>query len=366
MMATKKRSGIFTTGLAIFSMFFGAGNLIFPLLIGQSVGDNVWYAIGGLGITAVLVPLAGLTAMLLHDADTDSFFGSIGRLPGIALLFLLQLILGPFGVIPRLVTLMHATSSPYLGGLPLIPFSLLTASVIFFFSFQKRRLVGLLGAVLTPLLLLSLGALFFFGLTDGSSLTSQQVSKFESFQSGLLGGYNTMDLIAALLFATVILPHFKAGSTDKGTPLKNMFFSSLIAALLLLLTYIGLCLISANHPHLGAGQPPEQLLNAIATSLLGPRGGLIATVAILLACLTTAITLASIFADYLSNTLSGGGLGNKRSLAATLLITTLFANMGFSGLASFLGPLLQVIYPGLILLTLYNILKVSLKSTKPV
>src|SRR5579859_7269674 len=101
----KSRSSLLTTGLALFSMFFGAGNLIFPLLIGNFAGSNVWFAIAGLGVTAVVVPFLGLAAMVFFQGDLHRFFGRVGKVPGMLLLFLLQLILGPFGVIPRLVTL---------------------------------------------------------------------------------------------------------------------------------------------------------------------------------------------------------------------------------------------------------------------
>lgn len=356
------QAGPLTTGLALFSMFFGAGNLIFPLLIGKAVGDNVWFAISGLGITAVLVPFLGLAAMVLFQADYQRFFGRIGKIPGLLLVLLLQLILGPFGVIPRLVTLMHAMAGHYLFDMPLALFSILAVTVIFGCSFKREQLIRFLGTILTPLLLLSLVALIFFGLTGNSSLNPSSASAEDSFLQGLFGGYNTMDLIAAFLFATVVLPHFQKESTlehpqqGQRSILRKMVFSSLIAASLLFLTYVGLCLISARHGWaLDAAHPPEQMLSAIAVKLLGPVGGSIAAIAVITACLTTAITLASIFADYLRKDLCKEKISATSALIATLATTTLFANLGFGGIAAFLGPILQIVYPGLILLTLLNL-----------
>ena len=355
-------SSLFTTGLALFSMFFGAGNLIFPLLIGKAVEGNVWFAICGLGLTAVLVPFLGLAAMVLFEADYQRFFGRVGKTPGLLLLLLLQLILGPLGVIPRLITLMHATAGPYLFNIPLMLFSIFAAVIIFGCSFKRHRLIGFLGAILTPILLLSLAALVFMGLTHSSSLNISAVSVSESFLQGLLGGYNMMDLIAAFLFASVVLPHFQK-ETELEHPaqrrrslLKKMLFSSLIAAFLLFLTYVGLCLISAHHSGaLDPASPPEQMLNAIAVMLLGPVGGCIAAVAVIVACLTTAMTLVSIFADYLRKDLCKEKISPTLALVLTLIVTTLFANLGFGGIAAFLGPIVQVVYPGLILLTLLNL-----------
>lgn len=357
-----RKSSLLTTGFALFAMFFGAGNLIFPLLIGKSVGDNVWMAISGLGLTAVIVPFLGLAAMVLFQADYHRFFGRLGKVPGILLLLLLQLILGPFGVIPRLVTLMHALVKPYLFDIPLVLFSILAAGVIFGCSFKRQRLIAFLGAILTPILLLSLAALVFLGLTDGSSLNPVSPSAGDSFMQGMLGGYNTMDLIAAFLFATVVLPHFQKESEleepkqRRRTLLRKMVFSSLIAASLLFLTYVGLCLISAHHGwSLDAALPPEQMLSAIATKLLGPAGGCIAAIAVVTACLTTAMTLASIFADYLRKDLFKEKISPTFALILTLMMSTLFANLGFGGIAAFLNPILEVVYPGLILLTLLNL-----------
>ncbi len=317
----------------------------------------------GLGVTAVIVPFLGLAAMIFFQADLHRFFGRIGKVPGMLLLFLLQVILGPFGVIPRLVTLMHATAAPYLFDMPLILFSILAAGLIFACSLKREWLIGILGKVLTPLLLLSLAALVFFGLKGGSSLSPTSSSAGSSFLEGLLGGYNTMDLIAAFLFATVVLPHFKqeveeeqAGQKRRSL-LRKMFFSSLIAASLLFLTYIGLCLISAYHGGaLDTAYPPEQLLNVFAIKLLGLAGGSIAAVTVITACLTTAMTLALIFADYLRKDLCREKISPAVALGITLAVTTLFANLGFGGIAAFLGPILQVVYPGLILLTGLNLL----------
>ncbi len=353
-------SSLFTTGLALFSMFFGAGNLIFPLLIGKVVGENVWFAIAGLGLTAVIVPFLGLATMVLFKGDHKRFFERLGKIPGMLLLLLLQLILGPFGVIPRLVTLMHAMAKPYLFDMSLPIFSILAAILIFVCSFKKEKLIGFLGMVLTPVLLLSLAALVFFGLFNGSSFTPAPLSAKDSFFEGLVGGYHTMDLIAAFLFATIVLPHFQKNEGPlqaKSSMLKKMFLSSLIAASLLFFTYLGLALISAYHGwSLDPSFPPQQLLSAIAMKLLGPLGGCLAAVAVITACLTTAMTLAAIFSDYLRKSICKEKISPMASLSITLAATTLFANLGFGGIAAFLGPILQIVYPGLILLTILNFL----------
>lgn len=357
-----KKSSVITAGLALFAMFFGAGNLIFPLMLGKTVGNNLGPAIVGFGLTAVIVPFLGLAAMILFQVDYHRFFGRLGKIPGAMLVLLLQLLLGPLGVIPRLVTLMHAMVTPYFSDLSLTLFNILMAIVIFGCCIRRQRMIGLLGTLLTPLILVSLMALVYVGLTHSSSLSSVSLPAKESFYEGLSGGYNTMDLIAAFLFATLILPHFQKEAhplQKKQGLFKKMGFSSLIAAALLFLTYVGLCLTSVYHGwKLDADCPPEQMLSAISVKLLGPIGGGIAALAVITACLTTAMTLASIFADYLRKDLCKEKISPAIALTVTLIICTLFANLGFGGIAAFLVPIVQIVYPGLILLTILNLLHV--------
>jgi LIVCS family branched-chain amino acid:cation transporter len=338
-------------------MFFGAGNLIFPLLIGQSVGDNWVYATIGLGLTAVLVPFLGLAGMVFFDADYYKFFGRLGRVPGYLLLLLLQLILGPFGVIPRLFTLMHAITKPYFFDISLFYFSLISGLLVFLCTVKKQNIIALLGIVLTPVLLLSLLGLFFSGMITPSTHFNTEVAPWSSFLEGLLGGYHTMDLIAAFLFATVILPYFKKDeNTSNASVPSQLLSSSLIAAALLLFTYVGLSYISAYHGLSHDSHVSEELLGTIAFKLLGPVGSFTAAMAVVTACLTTAISLSSIFADYLQKDLLHGKIGTTTSLVITLSIAVAFANLGFTGINAFLSPILQICYPGLIVLTVLNIL----------
>jgi branched-chain amino acid:cation transporter, LIVCS family len=360
---TKQSSTVITTGLALFAMFFGAGNLIFPILIGKSVGSNVWFAILGLSITAVIVPFLGLAAMMFFKGNAQQFFGRLGKYPGFLLFLILQLILGPFGVIPRLITLMHATSKSYLGDISLPLFSLLTALLIFACSFKKQYLIQLIGTILTPIKLISLGALVVLGLWGSHSLNPTQVSAKSSFLEGFLGGYNTMDLIAAFIFATLILPHFEKESqselpADRQRAIfKKMLLSSLIAASLLLITYIGLAWVASYHAwKFDPSFPPQEMLGAIAFQILGPIGGCIAMVAVTFACLTTAITLSATFSEYLQKDVSKNKMHPMAALLITLCIAAVIANLQFSGILAILKPILQIIYPGLILLSGLNIL----------
>ncbi len=147
------KSETISLGLAMFSMFFGAGNVIFPLAVGQYAGDKNFFAILGLIITAAIMPIAGVIAMLLFDGSYKQFFGRLGKVPGFLLALFIITLLGPLGSTPRCIALAHTTlSNTFLNMSPAL-FSAAASLVIFLFAIRKRYLLTLLGWILTPLLL---------------------------------------------------------------------------------------------------------------------------------------------------------------------------------------------------------------------
>jgi LIVCS family branched-chain amino acid:cation transporter len=367
--ASQPKISILSTGLALFSMFFGAGNLVFPLIIGKSAGDQTPAALMGLGLSAVVFPFLGLIAMMLYGGDLKAFLHRLGKWPAFALMFVLYMSQGPFGSMPRLITLMYASVEPYAPVLSLSFFSILMCAALFFMTFRKNKIIELLGVILTPILLLTLAALVFVGMWNAPQAPLAIEGASHHFTQGLKGGYQTLDLIAALLFATVIMPHLAQGTDPKdgGRQIRRrMTQASLIAAGLLMASYIGLCWLSAHHSWtLGADIAPVDLLHAIAHKILGPIGGLIATIAVFMACLTTAISLGAVFADYMRQEIFKEKVSSTAALLITLGATALMANLGFTGIMKILSPVLEILYPGLIVLCLVNIAH-SLYRLRPI
>ncbi len=338
-------------------MFFGAGNIIFPLIVGNLSGNQTPYAILGLGLSAVAFPFLGLIAMMLYGGEIHTFLGRLGKWPAMALLFILQMSQGPTGAMPRLITLMHASVKEYLP-ISLFFFSILISLGIFLLTYRPQKIVELLGKFLTPILLATLAILVIFGIYHAPVAQTVSGSSSSYFFQGLKLGYQTTDLIAALLFATLILPHLSQGTEhlppeERKTLIhKRMRGASLIASILLMITYIGLCWLSAHHSWTLQGPvAPEELLQKISYQILGPVGSAVASIAIFLACLTTAISLAAIFSDYLRNDKTGPIF----PLVFTVGLSAAMANLGFSGIVRLWGPLLEVLYPALIVLCLFNI-----------
>lgn len=360
-MSTLKKSDLYATGMAIFAMFFGAGNIIFPLALGRHMMENS-YAILGLLITAVLIPFSGLLAMFLYQGEIRPFFGRLGRWPGLLIAFFIISLLGPLGSTPRCIALSFSTLNLAYPGLNAPLFNAIACLCLFFMACKKQRLLTLLGYILTPLLLVLLAVIVIKGLWDPSlfSIESLQMEKNANFWKGLKEGYNTMDLLAALFFAPVIISLTQAKTACLPDDKTRLFFvlkASAIGALLLSMIYIGFSFLASLHAADLQGVPADELLAAIALKILGPYAGLIVCLTVVLACLTTGVALITAFASFVQKELLGGKGKESWILMFSLFATYLMACFEFQGISQFLTPVLEICYPFLILLTGYNLIE---------
>lgn len=374
----QQRSIILSTGLAMFSMFFGAGNIVFPLALGQFTQDKNFYAVLGMIVTAVIVPLIGLLAMLLYEGNYESFFRRIGKIPGFIVTVLILALIGPLGGIPRCITISYSTLSTFgleeVRGINLVTFSLFSCAIIFLFTFRPNKILALLGYVLTPILLLSLAIIAIKGSFSMPDTLTSMHTKWETFSKGFVGGYNTMDLLAAFFFSSVVLiclrkekkPQDSLQPTESEYPvLKIAVFSSFIAAALLALVYVSFSYLAAGYSGFLEEVSGELLLGTLAYQLLGPYAGMVAGVAVSFACLTTEIALAAVFSEFLRKVILKERYSYTACVIFTLLISFLVSTLQFQGISSFLGPVLEICYPALIVLTLLNIVY-KLYDFKPV
>ncbi len=342
--------------LALFSMFFGAGDLIWPLILGGASGNSNPYALLGLLITGVSLPLLGLIAMTLFQGRPMEFFGRIGKIPCPVLMFVIQAILGPLGSLPRIIALSHSMLRPYLPAIcNLTFFSIIFSVILFLFVLRRQKIISTLGIILTPLLLLCLCFLFIMGFSHPPQPISAGIPPLDAFTLGLRVGYNTLDLIASFFFAPLILAHFSKEKNPK-ILFKRALQTSIISALLLSSMYFGLTHLASLYTPYLPFHLPEERLREIATLLIGSKGGVVASLAIVLACLTTAIPLVAIFADYIRNSVGKENIGKVPSILVVLSISAIIANLGFTGIANMLSPILQILCPGLIVLSILNIL----------
>ena len=352
----KNKFLILSTGLAMFSMFFGSGNLVFPLLVGQMSQGHYLLASLGILLTGVLVPFLGILAMLLFNGDQNSFFSRIGKPATFWFPLVALSLMGPFGVLARCITVAHGAFRMLMPDLSLWVFSLFSCAIIFLLTIRKNRIVPLLGSVLTPLLLISLAAIAFFGLRSVELPATNLEGSWTSFKNGIFQGYQTMDLLAAFFFSVFVIKHLKQKNSDTPrTSLPIFFKSSLIGAGLLSAIYFVLVLLGTMYAPLLTNIPPQEMLGFIAKQALGPFAAPIVSIAVVLACLTTAIVLASLFSDFLKSEISRNKLPTSVTLLTTLTIAFCISTLQFSGIMAFIAPILEFTYPALIVLTVVSI-----------
>lgn len=227
-------------------------------------------------------------------------------------------------------------------------------------AYKKSRIVGLLGAVLSPILVVSLAIIIIKGMLIHPTASASTLDAISMFKFGLYEGYNTMDLLAAFFFSSVVITGLRQSSESRGRDTwlvaRDALWASIIGAVLLGLVYAGFVLVASYYGSALAMVPAEVLLGTVAQTILGPIGGLLVGLAVVLTCFTTALALASVFAEFLHTEVSSQRISYHISLLITVVITFVFANFTFSEIVAMLDPILIVLYPVLLVLTVMNIL----------
>ncbi len=363
----KTQSGkpsIWSTGFAMFAMFFGAGNIVFPLALGQVSMDQNFWGVLGMSLTAVVVPIMGLMAMLLFDGDYNKFFERVGKIPGFIMISIILAVIGPFAGVPRCVTISYATLAPFLESVPgmnLITFSALNILLIFFLTVSPGKILDVIGKFLTPILLISLGVIIFKGIFGIPHPDHSALTPWETFSTGFLSGYNTMDLLATFFFSSVVLlclkdDKEKSTSETRRKIMKVAGIGGLVAASLLTIIYVSFSYLAAAYSSTLGGVPGHEMLGTLARQLLGPYAGLIVAITVFFACLTTEIALAAVASRFLSDVIPKKKLPYIAALGIVLFISFLVSTLNFNGIAAFLTPILELCYPALIVLGILNIM----------
>lgn len=349
---------VFSAGFAMFSMFFGSGNLVFPLMIGKVVGAQYGPAIVGLILTAVLIPFLGLFAILLYQGSYKLFFARFDRVTAFVVPLLILSLIGPFGVIPRCITVSHGSLSLIFPDFPLWGTSLVFCGLLFLLTLDHKKIVPILGNALTPFLMIALALIVYYGIKQGAAPKPYH-SAADALTLGALEGYQTMDLMATFFFATSIMGFLKQRlqNTTQSARARNMimFASLCVGALLLAIIYGFLVYLGASFTDILSPKTMEKSIAIIAFATLGPNAGPIVTTAVVLACLTTGVVLTVVSAEFYQEKVFRGKFGMKRVNLFILIISFAVSNLEFEGIKQILAPILKTIYPSVIMFTLLNI-----------
>jgi len=340
-------------GLMLFALFFGAGNLVFPAMLGQSAGTESWYANLGFLITGVGLPLLAVIAFSFSGKqDLLSLASRVHPIFGIIYTTVLYLTIGPLFAMPRTGSVSYEIGiKPYLseqsGQLPLLIFSILFFLVTCLFSLNPSKMIDIVGKWLTPLLILFISILSIAAIVKPMGTFQQPVASYEqhAFFNGIQEGYLTMDTLAAFVFGIIVINALKErGAHTRKQLMLVGFKSTIISATILAIIYTVLTYIGASSvEQLGHLANGGEVLAKVSNYYFGTFGGIILGIIVLLACLTTSIGLTTSCSSYLHKLTPK--VSYKTYAILLSIVSTTLANVGLNQLIEFSVPVLSILYP---------------------
>ena len=341
----------------LFGMFFGAGNLIFPVHLGQMAGSNVWPAIVGFIITAVGIPIFGVAAIgITHSDGLQALSSKVGKGYGIFFTCLLYLTIGPLFAIPRCATVSFTTGvTPMLGDgskewLALLIFSAIFFAFVLIFSLRPGKITLWIGKIINPIFLLFLAVLVIAALTHPSTSVSEvepaEAYKTGAFFSSFIEGYGTMDAIAGLAFGIVVIDVIRRmGVSDDNAVAYDVLGSGVLTGILMAVIYVVTILMGTQSRGLFETSDNGGIaLTQIAGHYFGGVGQIILAITITFACLKTSIGLVTSCSETFVKMTHG-----KISYPVWAVLFTLFSfavsNVGLSAIIEYSIPVLMLIYP---------------------
>lgn len=368
----KKFDSLFI-GLMLFSMFFGAGNLIFPPFLGALSGTSHWLAMAGFILTAVGLPFAVLLAISFAKGGVDTIASRVHPLFSNVYMVVIYLSIGPFLAIPR-----NAGVAFEMGVMPFAKDSWNSTLVLFLYtavffllvyavSLNPAKMEKFMGRWITPVLLLSVVALCTSGLLNLDTAKLAPSAGYESgaFFKGFLEGYNTMDALAALAFGIVILTAIqKKGVHDEKQLSRHTLKAALVAGSLLALVYVSLGLLGGNMASHGIYENGTAILSSASTLLFGKAGTAFIGFIFTLACFTTVVGLTAACGQYFSNLMPKASY--KTVVIAVTLIGFTLSNLGLNQILKVSVPFLVTAYPLTIVLMTLGFFNRCFKSPRKV
>ena len=349
----------------LFGLFFGAGNLIFPVHMGQMAGSQLVPATLGFLITGVGLPLLSVAALGISKSEgLFDLSRKVSRPYAYFFTCLLYLTIGPFFAIPRC-----ATTAFTVGIEQAVPQAaeqlrlwLLVFSAVFFaaallFSLFPGKILTWVGKILNPFFLLFLGTLIIVALVKPSAAISAVAPEgayaSQALSTGFLEGYNTMDVLAGLAFGIIVVQVIRElGVDEPGAVARNTAKAGIFSCLFMGLIYVAVTAMSAkSRGVLPAAENGGVALAQISQTFLGRIGLLILAVTVTLACLKTAVGLITSCSETFTGLFPKGPAYRVWAVIFTL-VSLIFANFGLSAIIDYAVPVLMFLYPLAIVLIL--------------
>ncbi|MEQ7922317.1 branched-chain amino acid transport system II carrier protein [Xanthomonas sp. WHRI 1810A] len=360
-MKVLKGQDILALGFMTFALFVGAGNIIFPPIVGLQAGPHVWMAALGFLVTAVGLPVVTVIALAKVGGAMDALSSPIGKVAGGVLAAVAYLAVGPLFATPRTATVSFEVGlAPLTGESPLALFlySLVYFLLVFWVSLYPGRLLDTVGRFLAPLKIIALAVLGIaaFALPAGDIGTAEPAYVAAPFSQGFINGYLTMDTLGALVFGIVIVNAIRSRGVESPRLItRYAIIAGLIAGVGLALVYISLFRLgSGSHAVAAGASNGAAVLHAYVQHTFGSLGSGFLAVLISLACLVTAVGLTCACAEYFSRVLP---LSYKTLVILLAAFSLLVSNLGLTNLIQFSIPVLTAIYPPCIALVALSFCK---------
>ncbi|OEK67275.1 branched-chain amino acid transporter II carrier protein [Staphylococcus equorum] len=353
---------ILISGLMLFSFFFGAGNLIFPPMLGYTAQENMWVSMTGFAITGILLPYLTVIVVAYMNGGVESIGNKVHPIFGTIFAIFIYLSIGALYGIPRAANVAYEIGTnhvlPVHNHFTLIVFSVIFFLIVYFIALYPNRIIDNLGKYLTPILILIIAILCILVIINPEGSIGQASGDYAQtpLVSGILEGYFTMDLVAALAFSVVIVQSFKMnGITDQKTLVKNVIKAGLISAILLLVIYFALAYVGATTTQAGF-KDGTGILTFNSLRVFGSFGNLLFGVIVILACLTTCVGLVNACAAFAMKKLPK--ISYKIFVLIFSLLGFLVSTLGLELILQIAVPLLTFIYPTSIVLVLISLVSI--------
>ena len=365
------KSQMLTVSFMLFSLFFGAGNLIFPPFLGQNAAANTVPAILGFLVTAVVLPVLGVIVVAQSDG-LDKLGARVNGKFAIIFTMLIYLSIGPGLGIPRAASVpFEMAVAPYLPEGASLRLFMLIYSLVFFviaawLALNPSKLLNRIGHFLTPSLLTLIVILFISFVVKGVTGVAQPQPAYQSaaFLKGFCEGYQTMDTIAALNFGLVIsITLQNLGIKEKKGVIRHTVAAGIAAGTILTTVYVMLTYMGMQSSGIYEIQENGAwTLRQIVYQLFGEFGAIILAAIFTLACLTTCVGLINSISQYFSRLFKGISY-NKFVLGITIFSFAI-CNQGLNTILSISVPVLNAIYPVSIMLIVLGLCDRFIKGNR--
>lgn len=356
------RTQLLMLGGMLFSMFFGAGNLILPPLLGLQAGTDAVFGMIGFLIAGIGLPVLGIIAVALVG-DIRQLASRVHPVFASVFIALVYLTIGPFLAIPRTSSTAYEMIKPLIsqGGDSLAVvalFSIAFFAVAFVLALRPGMLSRILGRFSAPALIVLIALVVGAALIGGLGDTPAPVAPYDenAVSGGFLVGYQTMDLLAALCFGIVVATNVRAqGVTEPGKVAGSISTAGIIAGILMALVYCGLAFVGvAMAPSMPGAANGAEILAASAALHFGEAGSVIVAAIFLLACLNVCTGLISCCAEYFSEVCPRIPLPAWAAIFA--VFSCAVSLLGLDAILAFSSPLLGALYPPAIVLMVFGLM----------